>query len=1008
MTMNRSVLVVNHGALSLAPRGIEADVRGNAQDIYSDADHVSSLSLSPPASKPTTVIPGMQEIFTRFSSPPHPSPILAATLGGYNSQSECYVNEMATTRTTSSCVTTPQSLYSDPINSAEGQSNFENSFEASSSSAIDLVDFPSSLMPNALDDFESLGCDPHADHLADEARQAIEGIQPKDCPIQLDDDEMDIVPNELVQFVSESTRRIRCVATSGLSGGDSDLDEMDHDARIASLCLPILQPPSLISSHVSDGMRPPSLSPQSPADGPLVAGNSDDLTAIEFTRAYLSEPADSRSTLSEPKDFETYHSIDPMNEFKTNSDPDVPPCESRTPENQQTKPEDSVLSRVTTRVVSAPVLGQSTPLSSSTQPSVTSSILPPGAVQLIAQSTVPSSTPSTFTSPQSSISFLLTTDLNKTNGLSSSLPPTQTTNRNALSYLNLPLQILQALPNLRPGMSILLNVKNERPPGQFGAATSVALESQLSPVFTNSTATTRSDNTVFLLPGSQIPITGTSKIQTPQGVPTQHACHLNSNLGQSVLFMPSVPSSGVSSLLLPCGLNSVPGTNPGGTTNGASSALAAGTQFLLLRSPKPELKIPGLVQASNVSPVTSEMTFLLSTNSTPKVQTKPSLLLIPTAVPSSGPQQTCLFPTITSPLNFQPANPNLLDNSTISSWGYRPPDLQSLLGLNSGSACLQFGVGQPTANVQNTLLAAALNRSISNNLTASTLTFPITVLPTSPQTLLMSPSTSVLQPSSSLNTLLPSPLASSLMSIATQTASMVTTDSSVSSANLDPTSKFPIAAQPGYPSTSIPSNPAPSNTLSTPGTMITCVPAATNNTNPSSVFPPKKLIVLPSADNLLSSCSRSSVLSGSTPTVSVACQQAFKNSDSKVPLLSSYAHRPLSPCVLPSPTGTTSTKSASPVPQSSTTSHVNCRRRHQCPYCPKSCERKDNLQAHIRTHTGERPYPCRFCPKAFPQKDHLRAHIRTHTGEKPYRCPQCMKAFAQLGNLHRHVKTHKR
>lgn len=27
-------------------------------------------------------------------------------------------------------------------------------------------------------------------------------------------------------------------------------------------------------------------------------------------------------------------------------------------------------------------------------------------------------------------------------------------------------------------------------------------------------------------------------------------------------------------------------------------------------------------------------------------------------------------------------------------------------------------------------------------------------------------------------------------------------------------------------------------------------------------------------------------------------------------------------------------------------------RRHQCPYCTKSCERKDNLQAHIRTHTG--------------------------------------------------------
>ncbi|KAL5103567.1 hypothetical protein TcWFU_006495 [Taenia crassiceps] len=75
-----------------------------------------------------------------------------------------------------------------------------------------------------------------------------------------------------------------------------------------------------------------------------------------------------------------------------------------------------------------------------------------------------------------------------------------------------------------------------------------------------------------------------------------------------------------------------------------------------------------------------------------------------------------------------------------------------------------------------------------------------------------------------------------------------------------------------------------------------------------------------------------------------------------------------------------------------TTAVSTLRRRHQCPFCTKSCERKDNLQAHIRTHTGERPFPCRFCPKAFPQKDHLRAHIRTHTGEKPYRCPQCSKA----------------
>lgn len=49
---------------------------------------------------------------------------------------------------------------------------------------------------------------------------------------------------------------------------------------------------------------------------------------------------------------------------------------------------------------------------------------------------------------------------------------------------------------------------------------------------------------------------------------------------------------------------------------------------------------------------------------------------------------------------------------------------------------------------------------------------------------------------------------------------------------------------------------------------------------------------------------------------------------------------------------TTPQNAVSSASTSTTNSSVGTRRRHQCPYCTKSCERKDNLQAHIRTHTG--------------------------------------------------------
>ncbi|KAK5639166.1 hypothetical protein RI129_011658 [Pyrocoelia pectoralis] len=79
----------------------------------------------------------------------------------------------------------------------------------------------------------------------------------------------------------------------------------------------------------------------------------------------------------------------------------------------------------------------------------------------------------------------------------------------------------------------------------------------------------------------------------------------------------------------------------------------------------------------------------------------------------------------------------------------------------------------------------------------------------------------------------------------------------------------------------------------------------------------------------------------------------------------------------------------------------------KCTYCGRVFPREKSLQAHLRTHTGERPYVCDYprCSRRFTQSGQLKTHQRLHTGEKPFMCTasNCDRKFT---HANRHCPEH--
>ncbi|XP_067305501.1 zinc finger protein 407 [Pseudorasbora parva] len=76
-----------------------------------------------------------------------------------------------------------------------------------------------------------------------------------------------------------------------------------------------------------------------------------------------------------------------------------------------------------------------------------------------------------------------------------------------------------------------------------------------------------------------------------------------------------------------------------------------------------------------------------------------------------------------------------------------------------------------------------------------------------------------------------------------------------------------------------------------------------------------------------------------------------------------------------------------------------------CKYCGKVCKSSNSMAflAHIRTHTGSKPFMCKICNFATAQMGDARNHVKRHLGMREYKCHICGWAFVMKKHLNTHL-----